>query len=549
MAKLVTLFCLVYISCVNAEFQSRKPLPIPPEDIKKVKPLVVPETTIFESRTLSSGVHVFIKRYKFIGNTVVSSDELANILHEFTGKRVMTSDLAQVRNLITQAYIDRGYINSGAVIPDQEVKEGVILVEITEGVLTDIHLTGMDRLRDSYILERISLDVGPPLNIGSLQKRLQLLHQDERIKTIKAELVPGSKRGEGYLNVDVMEAAPFTASLEFSNHRSPSVGSDRLQLGFRHINVTGRGDTASVRIGNTSGLDDLGISYSLPITPEDMTIEIAYDRSNSGVVEEPFNLVDVNSKFESARIFLNYPQIADLNERLNYGFTVERRHSMTYLFGSPYSFSDGVNNGKSTVSALRFSQDWTKRTKNTVWAVKSMFSFGLNAFGATTNQTGPDGRFASWLGQFQWVERMNKPFSRMIARLDTQLTNYRLLPLEKFVIGGVESVRGYRQNQLVRDNGLTASIEFRIPLLSEMSDTKKLELATYVDYGRAWDTSDSATVPSNISSVGIGLLWKPAPVFDMELYFAKKLRNIDKGGVEYNLQDSGIHFMMRMKLF
>lgn len=81
----------------------------------------------------------------------------------------------------------------------------------------------------------------------------------------------------------------------------------------------------------------------------------------------------------------------------------ELRRSQTFLFGDlPFSFVEGPEQGKSNLTALRFSQDWVNRSSSRVLAARSQFSFGLDAFDATINNTGTDGRFFAWLGQFQW---------------------------------------------------------------------------------------------------------------------------------------------------
>ncbi len=102
------------------------------------------------------------------------------------------------------------------------------------------------------------------------------------------------------------------------------------------------------------------------------------------------------------------------------------------------------------VSVLRFYQEWVHRNTTQVLAARSQFSFGIDAFDATVNNTGTDGRFFSWLGQFQWVQQLSKRIL-LLTRITTQLTPDSLLSLEKFSIGGVDTVWGYRQNQLVQE--------------------------------------------------------------------------------------------------
>ncbi|MCP4700373.1 MAG: BamA/TamA family outer membrane protein [Gammaproteobacteria bacterium] len=91
-------------------------------------------------------------------------------------------------------------------------------------------------------------------------------------------------------------------------------------------------------------------------------------------------------------------------------------------------------------------------------AAYSSFGFGIDALDATINDgrdvrgratVEPDGKFVSWTGRFRWVERLPKLHnSRLHLRLDAQLSSSDLLPMQKFAIGGISTVRGYRENQL-----------------------------------------------------------------------------------------------------
>ncbi len=70
----------------------------------------------------------------------------------------------------------------------------------------------------------------------------------------------------------------------------------------------------------------------------------------------------------------------------------------------------------------------------------------------------------AWRGQGQWV-RLLAPDTLLLLRADAQLADRALLPFEQFSLGGIDSVRGYRQDALLTDNGIFASAEVRIPIL------------------------------------------------------------------------------------
>jgi hemolysin activation/secretion protein len=57
--------------------------------------------------------------------------------------------------------------------------------------------------------------------------------------------------------------------------------------------------------------------------------------------------------------------------------------------------------------------------------------------------------------------------TEILFRTDLQLANNPLLPLEQLAVGGRYTVRGYQENQLVRDNGVIAQLEARVPVVHE----------------------------------------------------------------------------------
>ncbi len=223
---------------------------------------------------------------------------------------------------------------------------------------------------------------------------------------------------------------------------------------------------------------------------------------------------------------------------------------------SKFSFSEGPINGVSNVTVLRFLNEWVDRSSNQVLALRSTLSWGIDAFGATNNNGNiADGRFFAWLGQFQWVRRLWDTDNQVLIRTDVQLTPDPLLPLEKFAIGGANSVRGYRENQLVRDNGAVASIEFRFPVftlpipgISRGPADGRVQFATFYDFGWSKNENGASPDPRTISSAGIGLRWDPHQKIHAQVYWGIPFRNVDEGG-EHSLQDSGIHFLLNMQLF
>jgi hemolysin activation/secretion protein len=302
-------------------------------------------------------------------------------------------------------------------------------------------------------------------------------------------------------------------------------------------------------------LQEYDIGIEIPLGVHGTRLRFSSERVDADQVEPPFNAIDVASEDRSYEIGIFHPLYRTPSQLLEVGATLAYRESTTLLLGEPFSFAPGVQDGVSKVAVLRFSQSWTDRGPNTVFAARSTFNIGFDGFGATINPRPlPDGRFFSWLGQVQYARRLSEDGTQVILRAAAQLAANRLLPLEQFAIGGIETVRGYRQDELVRDNGLDASIEFRVPVLRpvlpdrEDLDLGPIQLAAFADYGRSWYTSQPTPSPRSLASVGVGLLWDPVPKLHFAIYYGLGLVKVPPPPSR-GLQDYGIHFRLTYEPF
>jgi hemolysin activation/secretion protein len=501
------------------------------------------------------GLRVFVREIRVTGSTVFTADELAKVTAPYLNRELTSEDLEALRVALTLLYVNNGYVNSGAILPDQTVTDNVITFQIVEGGLTGVEVDGNRWFRSNYFQKRFNLDAGPPLNINALQRRLQLMLEDQRIQRLNAELKPGLRRGEGILDVHVEERTPYKLSFVYNNYQSPSVGEDRGIVILEHQNLTGNGDMATAQYGRSRGLDPLlDFKYSFPFTAYDTTASLQYRRNTFAVVEEPFEDLDIDSKSHIYTIAFRQPVYRTLNSEVALEFTGERLSHETLLLGERFSLEPGARNGRSIVTALRLGQEFIHRTQNQVIAARSRFSFGVDALDATINSQGlPDGKFFAWLGQFQWVRRLGILNSYSIFRTDVQLSDDPLLSLEQISVGGRYSVRGYRENTMLRDRAIITSLETRVPLIQNVFWADFLELAPFVDFGRGWNRQRETPDPQDISSVGVGVRWGlttswPVPIRpQFELYWGHRLRKVDKPGG--SLQDNGIHLQFVLGVF
>jgi hemolysin activation/secretion protein len=543
-----------------------KPRPLPQKPEFRLPPVeIAPE----KDPLLSAAFSVFINEIRLTGNTVFSDQALKQITGHYENRSVTNGELLELRYQLTRYYIDHGYINSGVILPDQQIKNGIVNLQVIEGKLTEIVVNGTNWLRPSYIKRRIAHGIDSPLNIHHVQERLLLLQQDPLIERVNAELHPGLKPGDSQMVIHVTEARPYEAGVNAANNRSPSIGSISGQFWLQHKNLTGFGDRFYFSYTGTEGLHDFYGSYSIPLTAYDTRLNVYYQQSEADVVDLPRNNFSIESRSQVYGVALSHPFYKTPSQTVLATLAFEHRRSKTFLDNRPSSFATGVpdegnDKGISKISVLRFSQDWIHRNQTQVIAARSTLSWGLNVFDATHHSNeDPDGQFFSWLGQFQWIRRLPLFDSQLLFRSNIQLANEALLPLEKFSVGGRYSVRGYRENRYVRDNGASVSLEWQVPIfrlpvpgLSQTITDGQVQLATFVDFG--WsnnrdlkpldENSAGDSGPNTIASWGLGILWDPAPKFHAELYWGRPFRSLDENTKE-DIQDIGIHFQVNAQFF
>jgi hemolysin activation/secretion protein len=496
----------------------------------------------------AGGASLQVKSYRFEGNTVFSSEELQRIAEPYVGRVVGASDLEDLRHRLTRFYVEHGYINSGAVIPDGALTDGELRIRIVEGQLQEIRLKGMERLREQYLRGRLGRGAAP-LNVNVLQENFQLLLADPLFSKMDARLLPGSEPGRAILDVDVTRARPYQLSVFANNYRPPSIGENALGASGWARNLTGLGDVLDASIQNSAqvkGGARYGLGWGIPLNSFGTQLQLRLDHGRSSVLEAPLNYADINSTLDSREIGLAQTVIEDLRHRFALGFVYAQRENRTTLLGEPFSFIPGEPSGHSRINVWRFWQDYVQRMEQRVFALRSTFSFGrtniLEDPGLPGAQPAPD--FFAWLGQAQYAHRFAKTGSQLLLRAEIQWTPYRLLPLEQMAVGGVNTVRGYRENYMVRDNGNHVTVEYQHPLLGGADGHYSLTFAPFVDYGSAKNIGGER---DRIYSAGVGLLWRWQRV-SASLYLAKHFV-VPPTPPETTLQDRGIHFEIRYDAF
>lgn len=522
------------------------PLPLPPspEEQAPILPAPIPKLT-----PAQPAIKLLVRKIKVTGSTIFSSKDITPIIQRFEGRSLTLEELRGVANAITQLYLNQGYITSRAILPDQKITDGVVQIRVIEGSLEQIEVEGTRRVNPSYLSSRIRLGSKTPLNEDQLENQLRLLRADPLFENVEASLRSGSKLGQSILTVRVKEANPFSSTVSIDNYSPPSVGSERVGINLRHRNLTGIGDeiAGSYYRSLTGGSNLYDFSYRVPLNPMNGTLQLRIAPDYYRITDSDFATFGIRGSAELYELSYRQPLVRSPREEfaLSLGFTFQRFETLFNPFGTGEIplVSNFAPEGVSRTSVIKFAQDYVIRDSQGTWALRSQFNFGTGLFNATINtEPNPDGRFFSWQTQVQRVQVLSRD-QLLIVQADLQLTPNSLLPSQQFVIGGGQSLRGYRQNVRAGDNGVRLSVEDRIAVQRNQAGIPILEVAPFLDLGTVWNVSDNPNqLPRQrfLASTGLGVLWEPLPHLNLRLDYGLPLTNLrDRGD---NAQDNGFYF-------
>jgi hemolysin activation/secretion protein len=505
--------------------------PLGPEQkaVEPELPLVPPPPAPIPDSLAANAV--WVDALDLSGNAVIPDETLLTAARPYLGRHLSPAQLQQLVVALTEVYLDAGYVNSGATLPDQQVRDGVLAVVFVEGRLGEVEVVGARHYRASVLEARLQRAIRAPLRVQQIEEALRVLEGDRRIPRLDARLQPTAERGVARLVVHIEEEVPWWVELGADNFEPESAGTGAGRAALGDDNLLGFGDSLWVDGMATEGMWQVAGGYEVPVHPSGTTLGAEGWGSQGEVIESAFDALDIESDTYTVAGTLDQPVFRTPAEDLSAGLRLEYRWGKTWLLGRGFSFEPGPDDGEVRIAVVRPLFEGTHRGKDYALAARSMFSVGLDVPGTTENSGDiPDGQFFSWLGQIRGVYRNEWTRIELYGRFDAQLSNVALLPLEQFALGGPDSVRGYPANYLVRDQAVQGSLEARWPAWTWSRGAHRIELAGFFDAGYGWNQDRPSPGRDTLYGVGVGLHLFPWSTLELGIEYAWALRDVENAG-------------------
>lgn len=464
------------------------------------------------------------------GVTQLTPDDIAPLFETLNGQETSLAEVDNAVAALTGLYESKGYILSRAFLPEQEIRDGVIIIQVLEGKLEDVEVIANDRTHENplvqKLLARIDRDNPTRQNLETILLQLN----DMPGLAASANLSPGSAQGTATLAVTLTETRG-TATMGYSNHGTRYIGPQRFETGTTLNNILSPGgDTFTFSGLNTPNLSDLSLgyaSYSLPLNSHGTTLEVG---AFKGISRPKWTLeaLDINSKSAGANLTLSQNLIrtraltwdtyAMLDwqdaESTSLGQQLSADHTRALRLGTGTATTDGFHGFNTTRLEL---------------------SHGLDVMGATRRGSTEASRLR---GHGEGYTKAKMDLSRLQGLNETwnlllagsgQFSTHALLAGEEFGLGGEGFGRGYDTNEISGEHGLATRAELQATFHPDTNWLEAWQLFGFYDYGMVWN-KDRDAFQSNqadtLSSIGYGARLQFTPSLSGELMFAKPMTHV-----------------------
>ncbi len=409
---------------------------------------------------LPGGAQVELKALRITGNTRFTEAELLASLGAVTGKSYDLGGLKGFANQISEHYRAAGYSFAMAYLPAQDMKDGILIVEVVEGRYGMIQAIGDPDLKARAQTFLASLFSGAVIESAPLE-RAALIMDDLPGVRVSPILRPGREVGTGDLDVQVERTARFGGEIGFDNYGNRYTGYNRVRLNLNADSAFLLGDQftlSSLYTDEKMWLGNLG--YSLPLGASGLRGQVSYAHT-AYMLGREFASADASGTAKITTMGLTYPIIRSQRANLNLSWSLQHKELYDEQ-GAANTQTDKSSN------LMPLSLGFNQRD--------GLLGGGIT-YGSLTWVYGQLDLGASVIAQDQATARTQGSFNKLnldvariqvlpanftlYGRVSAQAANSNLDSSEKFGLGGAYGVRAYPSGEGFGDRGWLTQIELR----------------------------------------------------------------------------------------
>jgi len=449
----------------------------------------------------SAGTTVVVSSIVFEGNTIFASDRLNALVVGELGKRHDLEGLRGVARLVGAFYRQNGYPFARAIVPVQQLKDGVLHIRILEGAYGEIQATGEPKVAAGSQPFLSPLVHGDLIEATRLE-RTMLIIDDLPGVSVRPVVSPGKSVGFGDLGVAVALEKQQGGELGIDNEGSRYTGDIRFKGSWYRNSALLFGDQLAASVLATNQSLWLGsLDYDRPLGSSGLRGQIGW-ALNSYELGKEFASLEASGLARVWSAKLSYPLIRSRQTNLSasFGFQYKTLHDVYAASGTTedkfsrglplalrFDHRDGLIGGGITYGQLT----WTHGNLSLDPALTALDD-------ASARKQGDFNKVNLDLAR---VQNLPAGFT-LYGRYSLQLADRNLDSSERFGLGGAQGVRAYPLGEGMGDQGWLGQVELRYDA-GIFAPYAFYDVAQADTNYRPWTAS--ADVTRHISGAGVGL--------------------------------------------
>lgn len=419
----------------------------------------------------ADGPRFEVRAYSLAGGSVFRPSEIDALLAPYTGREVGFSQIEAARAAVQAAYHRRGFGAAQVSVPEQELSDGTVILEVLEPRLTEITLQGARHHDDDNIRRSLpALGEGRMPNTTDVARQLSLANENSS-KQSDVVFRSGRKPGEIAATVSVADDNPLRRFMTVDNSGTPSTGTHRVAIGVQHANLFNRDHVATFQyttsVEQPADVTIFGLGYRIPLYESGNSVDLiaGYSSVNSGQVQILNATANVSGagRIFGARHNWHLPRDGELSQRIS--LSADWRD-----FDSSLTLDNVPGNLVPRVITHPVSLGWYGNWRNDMREAAVNVSIARNIPGGEHGRdedfaalrARADARFVVVRAGASWLQLLPRDW-RLRLQAQTQYTNDALVSGEQFGVGGADSVRGLRERVLADDRGWRISADLDTP--------------------------------------------------------------------------------------
>lgn len=434
----------------------------------------------------AGGVNFLLQDVRFEpASELLDSQTLAAVRGHYAGRQVSMADLDALVGEVNAAYQAEGVTTAKAILRQQDLSGGTVVVTLLEGRLGRLLVTGEGegRVPERFVLRRVKHEAGGVVQADQLRDDLVYLNRTSDMQ-VRALLRPGEAAGQ--TDIVLMARSPdrHNWGVFVDNSGVESTGRERFGVQGQFWGLAGLNDILSGSVAYSRGGLEGRVAYSGIVNKRNGRLGVSVSRNQINIIDGAYRDLDITGESTNYGLDYTQPWVATQNWLLSTVASISRSNSTSDIADVRVSETNstvatvGVNTGYRNDG-----YDWT-------------FYQGISRI--RTDEALKQGRsFTVANGTTGWTQRLGASGFLYRAQLGWQLSNGDFLPSGNlFQVGGIGSVRGYVRGALSGVRGYYGSVELHRPYRQAHD--------VYVFYDRGQVHGDFPASAS-LSSVGLGL--------------------------------------------